>query len=83
MRSATILRRTRALKITGKEGTMRFVSGTLSGTVAMWCRASWGGDISPLSGSLGTLRDRYVRVFVAKAREKVLFGWSETDAELR
>lgn len=62
MRPAITLRRTRELKITGKEGTMRFVLGTRSGTGAMWCRASLGGDISPLFGSLGILRDRYVVV---------------------
>lgn len=51
-------RRKRAARITGEEGTTRSKSVILSRMGAMLCRESLGGATSPLSGSLGTLKDR-------------------------
>lgn len=67
MKGAITVRRTKALRITGAEGTMRFGLVTLSKMGATWCRASSVGVIFPLFGSLGILRNRLVTptVFVS------------------
>ena len=74
--------RTRGQRITGKEGTTRSELGIRSRMGTMWCRASSGGGISRRSGSLGTLRDRYVRLslfgFVFGLSEN---GWKENEGK--
>ena len=60
MRAVITLQRTKGLRIIGEGDIMRFELETLSKIVAMWCRASLAGVIFRPSGSLGTLRDRYV-----------------------
>lgn len=62
--------KTKARRITGEEGTMRFGSEIPSRMGATLCRLSSVGGISLPSGSLGILKNPYVSSFILFVRRE-------------